>query len=403
MSRSKNLIDTMEKYGAHNYHPLPVVLAKGKGARVWDVDGKEYLDFLACYSALNFGHQHPRLVEAMKEQVDKLAVCSRAFFSEELALFSEELVKFCGLESVLFMNSGAEAVETAMKMARKWGYEKKGIPADRAKIIAFENNFHGRTISIVSYSSEPAYRNGFGPFTPGFTVVPFSDLKALEKAIDENVVGILMEPIQAEAGILLPYDGFLADVRRLCDQKNILMMADEIQTGMGRTGKDFCFQHENTVPDVLILGKSLGGGLIPVSAVVSKKTVMDVIKPGQHGSTFGGNPLGSAVGRATLKLLRDEKFSARANEIGSSVMEILKGQKLPGVKALRGKGALIGIDLDPSTGGARRYCERLAEVGVLCKETHDYVIRIAPPLVMTDSEVEQGIMKVAKVIQELAK
>jgi ornithine--oxo-acid transaminase len=393
----------MGQYSAHNYHPLPVVLEKGKSARVWDVDGKEYLDFLACYSALNFGHQHPKLVGALKEQLDRLAVCSRAFYSKELALFSEELVKFCGLETALLMNSGAEAVETAMKVARKWGYEKKKVAPDRAKIIALENNFHGRTISIVSYSSEGAYRSGFGPFTPGFTVVPFSDVDALAKAIDDDTVAVLLEPIQAEAGILIPYEGYLKDVRALCTKRGVLMMLDEIQTGMGRTGKDFCFQHEGAVPDVLILGKSLGGGLIPVSAMVSTKAVMDVIKPGQHGSTFGGNPLGCAVGRATLKLMRDERFSDRANAIGAKAMEILRNQKLPLVKEIRGKGALMGIDLDPASGGARKYCERLAQEGVLCKETHDYVIRIAPPLVITDQELKTGMETVVRVIQEMAK
>lgn len=401
--QSQDLISKVNQYGAHNYHPLPVVLTKGEGAKVWDTAGKEYLDFLACYSALNFGHQHPKLVRALKEQVDKLAVCSRAFYSEELCLFSEELAKFTGLESVLPMNSGAEAVETAVKVARKWGYQKKGIAENRAKIIAMENNFHGRTVTLVSFSSETLYREGFGPFTPGFTVVPFGDTKALESAIDAETVAVLMEPIQAEAGILLPPKGYLKNVQELCRKKGILWMLDEIQTGLGRTGKDFCFQHEPEMgkPDVLILGKSLGGGLLPLSAVVARKEVMEVIRPGEHGSTFGGNPLACAVGRAALKVLTEEKMSEKAEKMGALVRGLLAGAPLPLVKEVRGLGALIGIELQKSSGGARRYCERLAEVGVLCKETHDVVIRIAPPLMMNEADLRTGVEKIIQVIQTL--
>lgn len=400
MSQSKKYLEQIEKFGAHNYHPLPVVLKRGKGSRVWDVDGKEYLDFLSCYSALNFGHQHPRLVEAMIQQVDKLALCSRAFHSDQLCDFSEELAKFCGLDMVLPMNSGAEAVETSIKIARKWGYETKKIPENRAKIITFENNFHGRTISIVSFSSEAGYKAGFGPFTPGFVNVPFGDLTALANAIDKDTTAILVEPIQAEAGILVPPPGFLVGVRSLCQRHGILFIADEIQTGMGRTGKNFCFEHEEAKPDLLVLGKSLGGGLIPVSAVVGRRDVMEVIRPGQHGSTFGGNPLGAAIGREVLKLMTDEKYAEKSAAVGQHVLTRLKKENLPAVKDIRGKGALIGIELQESTGGARRFCESLAARGVLCKETHTYVIRLAPPLNISMADLDEGIDRVIAVIKE---
>lgn len=399
--QSKDLISKVNQFGAHNYHPLPVVLNRGQGSKVWDVEGKEYLDFLSCYSALNFGHQHPNLVKALKEQVEKLAVCSRAFYSEELCLFSEELAKFTGLEMVLPMNSGAEAVETAIKLARKWGYQKKKIPENKAKIIAMENSFHGRTVSLISFSSEELYRREFGPFTPGFHTVPFGDEAAIEKAIDNDTVAVLLEPIQAEAGILIPEKGYLKRVQEICKKRGVLLILDEIQTGLGRTGKDFCFQYEIDKPDVLILGKSLGGGLLPLSAAVARREVMEVIRPGEHGSTFGGNPLACAVGRAALKVLRDEKFSEKAQAIGEEVQKVLRSKTLPDVQEIRGMGALIGIELKKSTGGARKYCERLAELGVLCKETHDYVIRIAPPLTMSPQETRAGVEKIVQVIQEL--
>ncbi len=400
MSKTKELIQTVEKYGAHNYLPLPIVLNRAEGSTVWDVEGKAYLDFLSCYSALNFGHQHPKLVDAMIAQAKKLALCSRAFYSEELCHLSQELADMVGLDSVLPMNSGAEAVETAIKVARKWGYEKRGAKGE-AKLITFQNNFHGRTITIVSFSSEEDYKQGFGPFTPGFKTIPFDSIEDLEAAVDDSTVGVLMEPIQAEAGILVPQPGYLSAVRTLCTRKNMLLMMDEIQTGLGRTGRDFCFQHEDAKPDLLILGKSLGGGLLPISAVVGRKDVMDVIQPGQHGSTFGGNPLASAVSRASLRLLREEKLSERSQALGKKVMDMLKATPLPHVKEIRGKGALIGIDLLPSSGGARKYCERIAEKGVLCKETHTYVIRIAPPLVIPESELERGVDTIIKVIRDL--
>lgn len=400
MNRTQERIQQVEKYGAHNYKPLPVVLERGEGSRVWDVDGKEYLDFLACYSALNFGHQHPRLVEAMLGQLKKLANCSRAFHNDQLSYFSEEMAEFVGLDSVLAMNSGAEAVETAVKMARRWGYENKGVEPDKAKIIVMENNFHGRTITVISFSTEAAYRKNFGPFTPGFKTVPFDDVSALESAMDENTVGVLMEPIQAEAGILIPQSGFLKSVRALCDKKKVLLMADEIQTGMGRTGKEFCYQYEGIQPDILILGKSLGGGLIPISAAVSTREVMDVMVPGTHGSTFGGNPLACAVAREALKILREEGLAERANALGDKVLERLANADLSSVKEVRGLGALIGIDLKEETGGARKYCERLAEKGFLCKETHDYVIRIAPPLVIEEADLMKGVDAIIETIKE---
>ncbi len=397
--RTPTLIEKMQKYSAQNYFPLPVVLARGQGAKVWDVDGKEYLDFLACYSALNFGHQHPRLLAALKGQAERLAVCSRAFYSEELSLFCEELALFCGMEKVLPMNTGTEAVETALKLARKWGYEIKKVASDRAKIIVLKNNFHGRTISIVSFSTEPSYRDGFGPYTPGFEVVNFGDVAAIENAIDENTVAVLIEPIQAESGILLPPTGYLSELRKITRKRKVLLMLDEIQTGLGRTGKDFCFQHEGITPDVLILGKSLGGGLLPLSAVVSSAEVMRVIRPGQHGSTFGGNPLACAVGRAALDLMKKEKISERAETLGKIIRDELMRTPLPKVKEIRGKGALVGIEMAESSGGARRYCEKLATQGVLCKETHDFVIRIAPPLIISESELRVGLQKIIQVIQ----
>ncbi len=402
MSRTQDLIQQVEKYGTHNYKPLPLVLQKGLGAKVWDVEGKEYLDFLACYSAVNFGHSHPKLVATLKAQVDKLAVCSRAFHAEELSLFSEELTKFCGMEMVLMMNSGSEAVESSLKVARKWAYTKKGVAEDQATILTAINNFHGRTISIVSFSSEEGYRKGFGPFTPGFPQIPFGDADALEKAIDKNTAAFLLEPIQAEAGIIVPPDGYLKRVKEICEKNNVLLILDEIQTGMGRTGRDFCFQHDNVQPDLLVLGKSLGGGLLPLSAVVGRRDVLGVLRPGEHGSTFGGNPLACAVGRAAIRVLRDEKFSEKAMAIGGAIRKVLSQEDLPEVKEIRGRGALIGIEMKPSAGGARRYCERLLQKGVLCKETHDHVIRLAPPLVLTIEEAEDGAKAVADTIKELA-
>lgn len=401
-SQSRTLIDMVETYGAHNYQPLPIVLDRGKGSKVWDVEGREYLDFLSCYSALNFGHQNPQLTETLIQQMSKLSLCSRAFYTEEFSLFCKELAQFTGLDMVLAMNSGAEAVETAIKLARKWGYQKRGIAEGKANIVTFENNFHGRTVTIVSFSSDDEYRKDFGPFTPGFEIVKFGDVEAVEKAIDSDTVAILVEPIQAEAGILLPPEGFLKRLRELCDRHRILLILDEIQTGLGRTGKNFCFQHDSVLPDLLVLGKSLGGGLLPISAVVGRRDVMEVVRPGQHGSTFGGNPLASAVGRKVIQMLSDGALSERAMRLGKKAIDVLNEKKLPHVKEIRGQGALIGIELEVASGGARRYCERIAERGVLCKETHGYVIRIAPPLTIDEKDLLSGVRTIVEVIHELA-
>jgi len=399
MDRTEQLIDLVEQYGAHNYHPLPVVLSKGQASKLWDVDGREYLDFLSCYGALNFGHQHPFLVSALKNQVDKLAVCSRAFYSEELCLFSKELADFCFLETALPMNSGVEAIESALKIARKWGYEHKGIAADEANIVTFENNFHGRTITVISFSTERDYRNGFGPFTPGFKTIPFADVNAVDAAIDANTVAVLMEPVQAEAGVIVPPAGYLAEVAKVCRHHNVLLILDEIQTGLARTGKNFCFEYENATPDLLVLGKALGGGLLPLSAVVARQTIMNVLGPGQHGSTFGGNPLACAVGRAVIHLLQEENLCERALHIGETIRVELSRAHLPVVREIRGMGALVGIELDKNAGGARQFCEQLATHGVLCKETRENVIRLAPPLIIEKHELAYGIEKVIQVLK----
>lgn len=400
MELTKSLIEKAETFGAHNYHPLPLVLRKGHGSQVVDVNGKEYIDFLSCYSALNFGHQHPRLLQALLDQLEKLAVCSRAFYAEEFSYFSEELAKYVGLDMVLAMNSGAEACETAIKIARKWGYDKKGVEPEKANIICLENNFHGRTITIISFSTERGYRDGFGPFTPGFKVVPFDDVAAVEKAIDKNTVGVFLEPIQAEAGILIPQNNYLRKLREMCTQHQVLLMVDEIQTGLGRTGADFCYQHENIQPDLLILGKSLGGGLLPISAVVGKREFMEVIQPGQHGSTFGGNPLACSVARAALKVLHEEKLSARSQTLGLKALQKLSKMRSNWIKEIRGKGLLIGVELKPEAGGARKFCEQLAQRGVLCKETHDHVIRIAPPLNVDEGLLNRGLDTIVSVLEE---
>lgn len=400
MELTKSLIEKAETFGAHNYHPLSLVLRKGHGSQVVDVDGKEYVDFLSCYSALNFGHQHPRLLRALLDQLEKLAVCSRAFYAEEFSYFSEELAKYVGLDMVLAMNSGAEACETAIKIARKWGYDKKGVEPEKANIICLENNFHGRTITIISFSTERGYREGFGPFTPGFKIVPFDDVAAVENAIDKNTVGVFLEPIQAEAGILIPQNHYLRKLREICTQHQVLLMVDEIQTGLGRTGADFCYQHENIKPDLLILGKSLGGGLLPISAVVGKREFMEVIQPGQHGSTFGGNPLACSVARAALKVLREEKLSARSQALGEKALQKLSKIQSNWIKEIRGKGLLIGVELKPEAGGARKFCEQLAQRGVLCKETHDHVIRIAPPLNIDEGLLNRGLDTIVSVLEE---
>jgi ornithine--oxo-acid transaminase len=365
---------------------------------VWDVEGRKYLDFLSAYSALNFGYNHPELVAVLLEQSKRLAVCSRAFHAEELCLFSKEICGFCGFESVLPMNTGTEAIETALKISRKWGAEVRGVPPERARILVMADNFHGRSITVISFSTEAEYRNGFGPYTPGFDIVPFADAGALEKACSENTIAVLLEPIQAEAGIRVPPPGYLAAVRRICDKKRALLILDEIQTGLGRTGRDFCFEHEGIRPDILVLGKSLGGGLVPISAVLTSRSVMDVIRPGQHGSTFGGNSLACAVARRALRLLRAENLSGRARQIGETMLTRLKTHRFSMVKEIRGMGALVGIELKPEAGGARSYCEVLAKKGVLCKETHHHVLRVAPPLIISDQDLHTGLDAIIEVL-----
>ena len=398
LSRTAELIHLAETYGAHNYLPLPVVIERGEGVWVWDVDGRRYLDCLSAYSALNQGHCHPRLVAAVKAQAEKLTLTSRAFHNAEAGLFFKELAELCRMDMVLPMNSGAEAVETAIKTARKWGYTKKGVEADQAEIIAFAGNFHGRTTTLVGFSSEAQYREGFGPFTPGFRLVPYGNLDAVRAAINKNTVAVLVEPIQGEAGVVVPPAGFLRGLRELCTRENILFLADEIQTGLGRTGRLFCCDHEGVVPDMYILGKALGGGFYPVSAVVASKEILAVFKPGDHGSTFGGNPFACAIAREALRVIVEEKLPERTAEFGAYFIEKLREMNSPLVKEVRGKGLLIGVELKPEAGKARPYCEKLMEHGLLCKETHKSVIRFAPPLVISRDEIDWAIQQVQIVL-----
>jgi ornithine--oxo-acid transaminase len=391
---SADYIAIEDEWGAHNYHPLDIVIERALGAWVYDVDGKRYLDCLSAYSAVNQGHCHPRILATMAEQAHRVTLTSRAFRNEQLPLFCEEVAELCGMESVLPMNTGAEAVETAIKAARRWGYEKKGIADGLAEIVVFENNFHGRTTTIVGFSSEPSYRAGFGPFTPGFRLIPYGDIDALRSAITPNTCAVLMEPIQCEAGILIPPDGYLRAASELCRLENVLFMADEIQTGLGRTGRMFACDHEDVRPDVYILGKALAGGFYPVSAVVSSHAVLDVFRPGTHGSTFGGNPLGCAVARTALHVLQDENLVERSAELGAWFMGEVASIKHPLIKAVRGRGLMIGIELFVP---ARSYCEALMERGMLCKETHDHVIRLSPPLVTSREDLEWALVQLRAV------
>jgi ornithine--oxo-acid transaminase len=379
------LIELEEEWGAENYKPLDVVLTRGEGVWVYDAEGKRYLDCLSSYSALNLGHCHPRIRRAMIEQASKLTLTSRAFHNDQLPAFCEELAQLTGMDTVLPMNTGVEAVETAIKAARRWGYTHKKIPDGRAEIIAFENNFHGRTIAVVGFSSEPAYRAGFGPFAPGFRVIPFGDSEALRAAITPNTCAVLLEPIQCEAGVIIPPAGFLRDVRKICDDADVLMMADEIQTGLGRTGGVFACGHEDVQPDAYLLGKALGGGFYPVSAVAARHDMLAVFDPGSHGSTFGGNPLACAIGREALRVMADERLPEKSTELGAWFLSRLREIKSPSVLDIRGAGLMIGVELNVQ---ARPYCEALADRGVLCKETHGRVIRLAPPLIITKSELE---------------
>ncbi len=390
-----------EKYGAHNYHPLDVVIRRGEEIWVWDVEGKKYLDFLSAYSALNQGHCHPRIMQAMIDQAKMITLTSRAFRNDRLHLLYKKLVDITGLPKVLPMNSGAEAVETALKAIRKWAYTVKGIPNDKAEIIACEENFAGRTITIVSFSTEEQYRTGFGPFTPGFKVIPYGDITALEKAITLNTAAFLVEPIQGEGGINMPPQGYLKQAEALCRKNRVLLVLDEIQTGLGRTGKMFAYQHENVKPDGVTIGKALAGGFYPVSAFVSTEEVMEVFKPGDHGSTFGGNPMAAAIACAALDVIVEERLAERAAELGEYFMGKLRTINSRHVKEVRGRGLLIGIELKPEAGGARRFCEALKNEGMLCKETHQHVIRFAPPLIIKKEDIDWALERIEKVLTTL--
>jgi ornithine--oxo-acid transaminase len=396
----QDYLDLEERYGAHNYKPLDVVLHRGEGVWVWDVEGNRYLDCLSAYSAVNQGHCHPRIVKAMVEQASLLTITSRAFRNDQLGLFYEEVCTLTHSHKVLPMNSGAEAVETAIKTVRKWGYQVRGIPEGQAEIIVCENNFHGRTIAIVGFSTDPGSRNGFGPFAPGFKIVPFGDAEAFEEAIGPNTVGFLVEPIQGEAGVIIPPAGYLRKVREICTRRGITLILDEIQTGLGRTGKLLAEEHEGIEADLTLVGKALSGGLYPVSAVLSNTEVMNVLQPGEHGSTFGGNPLACAVARAALKVLVEENLIENAAVMGSYFLERLRQIRHPMIKEVRGKGLLIAVELLPEAGGARRYCQRLKEHGLLCKETHDNTIRFAPPLVIDREVIDWAIERIAGVFEE---
>ena len=397
-SVTQSYIDLENEFGAQNYKPLDVVLARGQGVWVWDVEGNKYLDMLASYSALNQGHCHPRILNALIEQAKKLTLVSRAFRTDQLGAFYKEICEMTHSHSVLPMNSGAEAVETALKAARKWGYQIKEVPDDMAEIIVCDNNFHGRTIAIVGFSTEPQYRNGFGPFAPGFVSIPFGDTKALEWAITPNTVAFLVEPIQGEGGIIIPPAGYLKKVREICDEHNILLILDEIQTGLGRTGKFFAEEHDGIEADLTVVGKALSGGVYPVSAVLSNKEVLSVFQPGDHGSTFGGNPLACAVAREALKVIKDENLVENSMLMGEYLMNGINLIPSPYVKEVRGKGLLIGVELKESVGGARRFCEALQTNGLLCKETHQHIIRFAPPLIITKEQIDWALEQIEKVL-----
>jgi len=387
-----------ERYGAHNYHPLDVVVARGEGCWVWDVEGKKYLDFLAAYSAVNQGHCHPEIVNAAIGQARQVTLTSRAFRNDQLGPFYQEICELTGFGRFLPMNTGAEAVETALKTARKWAYKVKGVPEGQAEILTFANNFHGRTITIVSFSTEELYRSGFGPFTPGFRVLPYGDADAVAQAMNPNVAAVLVEPIQGEAGIIVPPAGYLKRLREITKENNCLLMVDEIQSGLGRTGKMFAYEHEGIRPDVVIVGKALSGGFYPVSGILADDPVMGVFQPGEHGSTYGGNPMAAAVGRAALRALVDERMVESSAEMGAYFMEKLRRIDSKHVKEVRGVGLWIGIELHHEAGGARRFCEALQHEGLLCKETHDHVIRIAPPLTIKKEEIDWAVDRLGKVL-----
>ena len=394
-------IELENRYSAHNYAPLPVVLARGQGAHLWDVAGRRYVDMMSAYSAASHGHGHPRILAALEAQAKRLAVPSRAYYNDRLGPFLEEICKLTGLDAALPMNTGAETVETAIKAARRWGYRVKGVARDRAEIIVANGNFHGRTTTVISFSTEPDYREGFGPFTRGFRAVPFGDLAAVEQAITPDTVAVLVEPIQGEAGIIVPPAGFLIGLRRICDAHNVLMILDEVQSGLGRTGAWFAFQHERIRPDGLILGKALGGGMLPVSAFVGRRELMDVFTPGSHGSTFGGNPLAAAVGLEALHVIRDEGLVEKSRVLGARMIERLRAIKSPALKDVRGRGLWVGAEIDPAVASARTACERLLDKGVLSKETHRTVVRLAPPLVIARDDLDWALDRFEEVVHEL--
>ena len=395
-THAQELIALEEQFGAHNYHPLDVVIERAEGVWVYDVEGKRYLDCLAAYSAVNQGHCHPRILATLIQQASRVTLTSRAFRNDQLPLLCQELHALTGFDMALPMNSGAEAVETAVKAARKWGYKAKGIPEGKAEIIVCANNFHGRTVTIISFSSDEQYRNGFGPFTPGFRIIPYGDASALREAITPNTCAFLVEPIQGEAGIIMPPAGFLKEAEALCREHRVLLMCDEIQSGLGRTGKLFAYMHDDVRPDVLVVGKALSGGFYPVSAVLASKEVLGVFHPGDHGSTFGGNPLACAVARGALRVMVEDKLVERSAELGAYFLSQLQTMRSPDLKEVRGKGLWIGIELHTP---ARPYCEALKEVGILCKETHDRVIRIAPPLTITREEIDWAFGRIRRLVE----
>jgi ornithine--oxo-acid transaminase len=391
-------MDLENTYGAHNYHPIPVVISKAEGVWVWDPEGRKYMDCLSSYSAVNQGHRHPKIIGALLDQANRLTLTSRAFHNDRLGPYLKTLTEFAQMEMALPMNTGAEAVETAIKIARKWGYKKKGVAKNQAEIIACEENFHGRTTTIVGFSTDPVARDGFGPATPGFRVIPYNDVEALEKAITPNTVGFLVEPIQGEAGVKVPSPGYLTKIREVCKKNNVLLMLDEVQTGFCRTGKMFCWMHENAKPDILMVGKALGGGVYPVSAALASKDVMSVIQPGEHGSTFGGNPVACAVAEASLAVLVDENLGEKSEVLGERFRKGIAGIKSDRITAIRGMGLLNAIDIDPKAGKARQYTEKLKDLGVLAKETHETTIRFAPPLVITEDQIDWLVEKIAEAL-----
>ncbi len=399
MNLTDQIIKETEQYSANNYHPLPIVIKTAEGCWVWDVENKKYMDMLSAYSALSHGHRHPKIIQALIKQTGKLTLTSRAFHNELMGRFLKLLVEMCGMEMALPMNTGAEAVETAIKAARKWGYKVKGVADGKAEIIACSNNFHGRTTTIVGFSTEEQYQDGFGPFTPGFKVIPYNDIEAFRSAITPNTVGFLVEPIQGEGGIILPDEGYLKAAYEHCRQEKVLLIADEIQTGLGRTGKLFAFEYDGIVPDILVVGKALGGGVYPVSAAVSSREIMGVFNPGDHGSTFGGNPLAAAIGIAALDVIRDENLADQAFTKGNYFIKQLREIGSSHIKEVRGKGLLIGVEIKESSGKARPYCEKLMDEGILAKETHHQVIRFAPPLTINREEIDWALQRIRKILK----